>query len=67
MQINIDKNAGFCFGVEDAISIAEKQLHDNGSLICLGDIVHNDEEVKRLQNEGIEFINKEKVKGCLND
>ena len=66
MQINIDKNAGFCFGVEDAISIAEKQLHDNGSLICLGDIVHNDEEVRRLQNKGIEFISKDSFRKIQN-
>jgi len=66
MQINIDKNAGFCFGVEDAISIAEKQLDDAGTLICLGDIVHNDEEIKRLQNKGIEFISKDSFKKLQN-
>ena len=66
MQINIDKNAGFCFGVEDAISIAEKQLADNGSLICLGDIVHNDEELSRLKQKGIEFINKDSFKKLQN-
>ena len=66
MQINIDKNAGFCFGVEDAISIAEKQLADNGSLICLGDIVHNEEEVNRLKQKGIEFINKKSFKKLQN-
>lgn len=58
MQINIDKNVGFCFGVEETIAIAEKQLENEGALICLGDIVHNDEEINRLKRKGIDFINK---------
>ncbi len=66
MQINIDKNAGFCFGVEEAISIAENKLNNAGSLICLGDIVHNDEEVSRLKQKGIEFVNNNLFKKIKN-
>ena len=66
MQINIDKNAGFCFGVEDAVNIAEKQLEDNNSLLCLGDIVHNDYEINRLKLKGVNFINNNTFKNINN-
>jgi len=62
MKINIDKNAGFCFGVRDAVAIAEQELTENKSLICLGDIVHNEKEVQRLKNKGIKFINNNEFK-----
>lgn len=48
MKIDIDQNSGFCFGVVYAIQMAEDELDADGQLYCLGDIVHNDIEVKRL-------------------
>jgi 4-hydroxy-3-methylbut-2-enyl diphosphate reductase len=56
MKITIDPAAGFCFGVERAISIAEKELQNEEVLFCLGEIVHNKEEVKRLENKGLRMI-----------
>lgn len=56
MKIEIDQNSGFCFGVVYAIEMAEDHLKENGSLYCLGDIVHNDKEVERLQEMGLEII-----------
>ncbi len=44
MEVSIDKNSGYCFGVEFAIQMAEDELDESGSLYCLGDIVHNDME-----------------------
>ena len=44
----IDENSGFCFGVINAIQTAEDYLREHHSLFCLGDIVHNNEEVRRL-------------------
>ena len=58
MEITIDNNAGFCFGVDDAITIAEKEIKENKELFCLGDIVHNDLEVERLKNKGLKTIDK---------
>ena len=49
LQVEIDANSGFCFGVVYAIEMAEDILEEDGRLYCLGDIVHNDEEVERLQ------------------
>jgi len=56
LKVNIDQNSGFCFGVVYAIEMAEEILEEDKSLYCLGDIVHNDEEVRRLQNKGLKII-----------
>ncbi len=59
LQVTIDQNSGFCFGVVYAIEMAEDILLETGKLYCLGDIVHNDEEVKRLEAKGLEIIDHE--------
>ena len=61
MKITIDTNSGYCFGVEYAIQMAEDELNENHHLYCLGDIVHNDMEVKRLNTLGLEIITKEQL------
>ncbi len=55
MQITIDQNSGFCFGVTRAITAAESEL-EKGPLYCLGDIVHNGQEVARLELKGLQTI-----------
>jgi 4-hydroxy-3-methylbut-2-en-1-yl diphosphate reductase len=62
LQVEIDQNSGFCFGVVYAIEMAEAILDEQDSLYCLGDIVHNDEEVKRLTNKGLKIIDHEQLK-----
>ncbi|KAA3437535.1 4-hydroxy-3-methylbut-2-enyl diphosphate reductase [Rufibacter hautae] len=57
LQVHIDSNSGFCFGVIYAIQMAEDLLEEQGYLYCLGDIVHNDVEVERLQQKGLRIIN----------
>ena len=59
MQVTIDSNSGFCFGVVYAIEVAERELQKNPKLYCLGDIVHNNMEVTRLRQLGLEIINHE--------
>ena len=54
MKIEIDTNSGFCFGVENAVEIAEKALDGKGDFYSLGPIVHNDKEVERLVFTGTE-------------
>jgi len=56
LRILIDDNAGFCFGVVRAIDTAEKHLEQEGTLCCLGDIVHNNAEVQRLKEKGLRVI-----------
>ncbi len=67
MIVEIDKNSGFCFGVINAIKAAETELEITDNLYCLGDIVHNGEEVRRLEKLGLKSISKDKfhtLKNC---
>lgn len=59
MEVTIDSKSGYCFGVEYAIQMAEDELNSSGNLYCLGDIVHNDKEVERLENLGLKVIDRE--------
>ncbi|MBD8388266.1 4-hydroxy-3-methylbut-2-enyl diphosphate reductase [Dysgonomonas sp. BGC7] len=58
-NIEIDAKSGFCFGVVNAIKKAEEELAKGGVLYCLGDIVHNNLEVDRLEKLGLKTINHE--------
>lgn len=53
MKISIDENSGFCPGVVRAITRAERELQNHETLYCLGDIVHNGQEVERLAESGL--------------
>ncbi len=66
MQITIDRHAGLCTGVNRAIKLAEDYLKKHKSLYCLGEIVHNQEEIKRLKDKGLIIINREKFEGLKN-
>ena len=55
-NIEIDRESGFCFGVVTAIRKAEEELERGGTLYCLGDIVHNSDEVERLRAKGLQTI-----------
>lgn len=59
LNIEIDKKSGFCFGVVNAIKKAEEELKNDGVLYCLGDIVHNGQEVERLTKMGLVTIDHE--------
>ena len=67
MEITIDKNSGYCFGVEYAIAMAEEEMeHSGDNLYCLGDIVHNSMEVERLHQKGLRIIDHEQLKNLSN-
>ena len=59
LNIEIDKKSGFCFGVVNAITKAEEELAKGETLYCLGDIVHNGQEVERLTRMGLITIDHE--------
>lgn len=61
MVVTIDEHSGFCFGVTAAIAAAEERLGE-GQLFCLGDIVHNGQEVRRLEQLGLETIDYEQLR-----
>ena len=56
VEVEIDKDSGFCFGVVNAIESAERELNATHTLYCLGDIVHNGLEVERLERKGLQTI-----------
>ena len=62
MKVTIDKYSGFCFGVVYAIQMAEDILEKEDQLYCLGDIVHNNKEVDRLNDMGLKIINHDDLK-----
>ncbi len=65
MIVTIDENSGFCFGVTTAIETAERELQ-KGTLFCLGDIVHNGQEVERLDKLGLETIDYDDLRTLRN-
>lgn len=66
IEVEIDKDSGFCFGVVTAIESAERELKNTDTLYCLGDIVHNSLEVERLRNMGLQTIEHDEF-NRLND
>lgn len=62
MNVTIDKNSGYCFGVEFAIQMAEDEMENCDELYCLGDIVHNGMEVQRLYEKGLRIIDRDQLK-----
>ena len=67
MVVEVDKQSGFCFGVQNAVEIAEKALLKGEKVFSLGPIVHNDKEVDRLSSLGLVSIDHDefrKLKDC---
>ena len=65
MKVTIDEYSGFCFGVTAAIEAAERELKV-GPLFCLGDIVHNGQEVERLDRLGLVTIDYDDLRTLRN-
>lgn len=58
MEIILGEKSGFCYGVQNAVDKAEKELiHSNECIYCLGELVHNQTVKKELENKGLAFIN----------
>lgn len=66
MVVEIDKKSGFCFGVQNAVEVAENALLKGEKVFSLGHIVHNDEEVERLSALGLVSVNYEQFKKLKN-
>lgn len=67
MKVDIEEGSGFCFGVENAVKIAEESLREGETVYSLGEIVHNDIEVARLTDLGLKTISYEefgKLSNC---
>ncbi len=62
IKVEIESKSGFCFGVVKAIKKAESELSKDETLFCLGEIVHNSEEVNRLESLGLRTITHSDLK-----
>ncbi|HEC41737.1 MAG TPA: 4-hydroxy-3-methylbut-2-enyl diphosphate reductase [Bacteroides sp.] len=56
IRIEVDEKSGFCTGVVRAVKKAQENLEDSETLHSLGDLVHNPEEVNRLEEMGLQSI-----------
>ena len=56
MEIIVGETAGFCYGVKNAVTNAEKILENNNEIFCLGELVHNGEVIKKLENLGLKIV-----------
>ena len=55
MEVKLASSRGFCFGVEDAIELAEAAVADHGAgnVVALGPLIHNKEVVSKLERAGL--------------
>jgi 4-hydroxy-3-methylbut-2-enyl diphosphate reductase len=55
LQVKLATSRGFCFGVEDAIELAEAAVsrHGAGQVVALGPVIHNKQVVGRLEEAGL--------------
>jgi 4-hydroxy-3-methylbut-2-enyl diphosphate reductase len=60
LKINVSKNIGFCFGVEKAVKTAEELLGRNEEVYITGDLIHNEEEMARLEKMGLKTLDIKK-------
>ena len=56
VQVRLATSRGFCFGVEDAIELAEAAVADHGAgrVVALGPVIHNKQVVGRLEQAGLD-------------
>ena len=67
MEILVGKTAGFCYGVERAVKGAIEEITNaREPIYCLGEIVHNKQVIKKLEDLGIKCIETmEEAKGTV--
>lgn len=56
MYIEIAEKAGFCFGVERAIALAERAAERYGEVCTLGELIHNERAVAELERKGVRSV-----------
>jgi (E)-4-hydroxy-3-methyl-but-2-enyl pyrophosphate reductase len=56
MEVLLAEEYGFCFGVERAVDMVEEALDGGGSIRSLGALIHNSQEMQRLEAKGVTTI-----------
>jgi (E)-4-hydroxy-3-methyl-but-2-enyl pyrophosphate reductase len=57
MEVLLAEEFGFCFGVERAVDMVEEAVTDGGTIRSLGALIHNAQEMERLETKGVTTIN----------
>jgi 4-hydroxy-3-methylbut-2-enyl diphosphate reductase len=57
MEVLLAEEFGFCFGVERAVEMVEEAVAEGGVVRSLGPLIHNSQEMKRLEGQGVQTIN----------
>jgi len=58
MKVLVAEKCGFCHGVRNAISVAEKVLAAENDVYSLGPIIHNRDVVERLAKSGLKTVSE---------
>lgn len=56
MQVIVAEHAGFCFGVRRSIELVTKAVQSGGPIATLGPLIHNPQEVERLEAAGVRVV-----------
>ena len=56
MKIFLARDAGYCFGVRDAVNLAYDTAEAHGEVYMLGTIVHNERVIENLSNAGSKVV-----------
>ncbi len=54
--LRVAESAGFCFGVQRSVELAEKLLAEHGACASLGELIHNEDVVRELSRKGMRVI-----------
>ena len=57
MEIILGKTAGFCNGITRAVETAKEELKNTENIECLGDLLHNEQVLSKLKENGLTIIN----------
>ena len=55
-ELIVAKSAGFCFGVSRSVQMAEEMLASDPRCFSLGQLIHNDDVVRHLEDEGLTVV-----------
>ncbi len=55
-EILLGEKAGFCMGVKNAVEQAKKEVEKQSITYCLGELTHNPEVMKNLEEKGLRVI-----------
>ena len=58
MKVLLADEYGFCFGVERAVDMVEEALSEGDTVRALGPLIHNTQEMDRLQTRGVNTISE---------